>query len=317
MQTEKVYRFVAEGEKKMRLDLFLKEKIPYLSRSFIQRLIKEENVKVNGYSSEKDFFVHKGDRILITIPPLAEPKVKPEPIPVDVLWEDENLVVVNKPAGMLSHPTLRGEKNSLVNALLFHSGHLCRIGAPLRQGIVHRLDKDTSGVMVVAKDDYTYLGLSAQFRKRVVKKTYVALVRGIPSPEEGIIEGKIGRSPKCGKKMILGGRLGHQAVTRYQVLKKWRNYSLIELYPLTGRTHQIRLHLHLINCFLMGDEIYGGKKWQDFPCKLKRAMLHARSLGFFHPKTEEWMEFKASLPSDMQSIIDYLTQNPLTVNSKP
>ena len=312
MQTKKVYRFTVEEEKKMRLDLFLREKIPYLSRSFIQRLIEEENVKVNGCSSEKCLLVHKRDKILITIPPVAEPKVKPEPIPVDILWEDENLVVVNKPAGMLSHPTSRGEKNSLVNALLFHCGHLCEMGAPLRQGIVHRLDKDTSGVMVVAKDDYTYLGLSAQFRKRVVKKTYVALVRGIPPREEGIIKGKIGRDPRCGKKMVLEGRSSHQAVTHYQALKKWKNYSLLKLHPLTGRTHQIRLHLHLINCFLMGDEIYGGKKWQDFPCKLKRAMLHAKSLGFFHPKTEEWMEFEAPLPPDMQSVINYLNLEKLT-----
>ncbi|MEA1964526.1 MAG: RluA family pseudouridine synthase [Candidatus Aerophobetes bacterium] len=301
-----MYRFIAEEEKKIRLDLFLKEKIPSLSRSFIQRLIKEENVKVNGCSSEKDSLISKGDKILVAILPLAETEARPEPIPVDILWEDENLVVVNKPAGMLSHPTSKGEKNSLVNALLLHSGHLCEIGAPLREGIVHRLDKDTSGVMVVAKDNYTYLGLSAQFRKRVVKKTYSALVRGIPSQEEGLIEGEIGRDPKRGKKMILGRGLSHQAVTHYQVLKKWKNYSLLELHPLTGRTHQIRLHLHLINCFLMGDKIYGGKKWQDFPCKLKRAMLHAKSLGFFHPKTGEWMEFKASLPPDMQNIIDYL-----------
>jgi len=306
MQTKEVHCFIVEEERKIRLDLFLKKKIPHLSRSFIQRLIEEENVKVNGYPSEKDFLVHKGDKILVITYPLDKLKVKPEPIPIDILWEDENLVVVNKPAGMLSHPTLNGEKNNLVNALLFHCGHLSEIGAPLRQGIVHRLDKETSGAMVVAKDDYAYLGLSAQFRKRVVKKTYVALVRGIPHKEEGIIKGKIGRDPKCGKKMILGGRGSHQAITHYQVLKKWRNHSLLKLHPLTGRTHQIRLHLHLINCFIMGDRMYGGKKYQDFPYKLKRAMLHAKSLGFFHPKTEEWMEFEAPLPPDIQNITNYL-----------
>jgi len=152
MQTKEVHCFIVEEERKIRLDLFLKKKIPHLSRSFIQRLIEEENVKVNGYPLEKDFLVHKGDKILVITYPLDKLKVKPEPIPIDILWEDENLVVVNKPAGMLSHPTLNGEKNNLVNALLFHCGHLSEIGAPLRQGIVHRLDKETSGAMVVAKD---------------------------------------------------------------------------------------------------------------------------------------------------------------------
>jgi 23S rRNA pseudouridine1911/1915/1917 synthase len=296
-------QFLVQDEKKVRLDLFLKEQMPRFSRSFIQSLIRKGRVLVNKEVSKQAYVVGKGDRIEVNIPWLSQPILTPEPIDLDILWEDSSLLVVNKPAGMLVHPGSSGKGGTLVNALLAHCDHLSMVGGVLRPGIVHRLDKNTSGVMVVAKDDPTHLALAAQFRKRIVRKTYLALVRGKPSPSEGTIEAKIGRSPKAGKKMTVEGRYSREAVTTYRMLRQWENWSLLELHPLTGRTHQIRLHLRFINCFLVGDDLYGERRAKDFLYKLTRAMLHAKSLGFFHPRKEEWMEFEAPLPQDMNDAI--------------
>lgn len=298
-----IQQFLVQDEKRVRLDLFLKEQMPCFSRSFIQSLIRKGKVFVNKEVAKPAYLMGKGDRVEVNIPPLGQPIPTPEPIPLDILWEDSSLLVVNKPAGMLVHPVSSGQGGTLVNALLAHGDHLSKVGGILRQGIVHRLDKDTSGVMVVAKDDPTHLALAAQFRKRIVRKTYLALVRGKPSQSEGTIEAKIGRSSKTGKKMTIEGRYSREAVTTYRMLRQWENWSLLEIRPLTGRTHQIRLHLHFINCFLLGDNLYGARKGRDFPYKLKRAMLHAKSLGFFHPRKEKWMEFEAPLPQDMKEAI--------------
>lgn len=292
-----------QDEKKVRLDLFLKEKMPRFSRSFIQSLISKGKVLVNKETTRPAYLVGKGDLIEVNIPPPAQPIPTPEPISLEILWEDRYLLVVNKPAGMLVHPVSFRQGGTLVNALLAHCDHLSKVGGVLRPGIVHRLDKNTSGVMVIAKDDPTHLALTAQFRKRIVRKTYLALVRGKPSQNEGIIEANIGRSPKAGKKMTIGGRYSREAVTTYRILRQWKNWSLLELHPLTGRTHQIRLHLRFINCFLVGDSLYATRREKDFPYKLTRTMLHAKSLGFFHPRKEEWMEFEAPLPEDMNEAI--------------
>ena len=303
VKASSIQKFLVKDEKKIRLDLFLKEQMPCFSRSFIQSLIRKGKVFVNKEVSKQAHLVGKGDRIEVNIPWLGQPTLIPEPTSLDILWEDSSLLVVNKPAGMLVHPVFPGQGGTLVNALLAHCDHLSKVGGGLRQGIVHRLDKDTSGAMVIAKNDPIHLALAAQFRKRIVRKTYVALVRGKPSQNEGTIEAKIGRSPKAGKKMTVEGRYSREAVTTYRLLKQWENWSLLELHPLTGRTHQIRLHLRFINCFLVGDDLYGSRKGKDFPYKLKRAMLHAKSLGFFHPRKEKWMEFEAPLPEDMNDAI--------------
>ena len=302
-KTSGVQKFLVQDEKKIRLDLFLKEQMPGFSRSFIQNLIRKGKVFVDKEVARPAYPVGKGDRIEINVPPLAQPIPTPEPLSLDILWEDDSLLVLNKPAGMLVHPGSSGQRGTLVNALLAHCDHLSKLGGGLRPGIVHRLDKNTSGVMVVAKDDPTHLALAAQFRKRIVRKTYLALVRGKPSPSEGTIEANIGRSPKVGKKMTIEGRHSREAVTTYRTLKQWKNWSLLELHPLTGRTHQIRLHLRFINCFLVGDDLYATRRGKDFPYKLRRAMLHAKSLGFFHPRKEKWMEFEAPLPQDMRDAI--------------
>lgn len=300
------YRFRVEAEKKLRLDLFLKNNLPHLSRSFIQGTIQRGEVKVDGEVREQDYSLQRGEIVTLTLFSPIKAEIKPEAIPLDILWEDETLMVVNKPSGMLVHPTSSQTKGTLVNALLHHSPRLSTLSGWERRGIVHRLDKDTSGAMVVAKDDHTHLALASQFRKRIVKKIYLALVQGNPPQDEGRIATRIERSSRSGIKMSVKGRGGREAVTEYKVLKKWENSSLLKLHPLTGRTHQIRLHLHSINCYLAGDKLYGGKKGRGFPYPAKRTMLHARALGFFHPGKRDWMEFTAPLPQDMKEAMEFL-----------
>lgn len=308
MMNNSCYRFLVKEKEDARIDLFLKRQLPHLSRSFIQKLIQKNKILVNEQTKEQDCLLKKGDRVKINIPSSSRLTITAEPIPLDVLWEDSYLLVVNKPAGMLTHPATFEQRGTLVNALLYHCTHLSKVGGILRQGIVHRLDKDTSGVLVIAKDDYMHLALTAQFRKRVVQKTYLALARGRPVREKGTIEVRIGRSPMGGKKMSREGRLSRNAITRYQVLKQWEEWCLLRVHPLTGRTHQIRLHLQSINCFLVGDSLYGGKRWRDFPCRIERLMLHALTLGFFHPNKQKWMEVKAPLPSDIKEAISCLEE---------
>jgi len=303
------YSFLVKEKEIARIDLFLKKQLTHLSRSFIQELIQKNNILVNEQTKEQDYLLRKGDRVKVSIPFSSRSNISAEPIVLDILWEDSCLLLVNKPAGMLSHPVNFEQKGTLVNALLYHCPHLSRVGGILRQGIVHRLDKDTSGVMVIAKDDYIHLALAAQFRKRVTQKTYLALARGNPVQDKGMIEAKIGRSSTNGRKMSRGGSIGRDAITRYEVLKRWEDWCLLKLHPLTGRTHQIRLHLQSINCFLVGDSLYGGKRCYDFPCRIERHMLHALTLGFFHPRRKKWMELKAPLPSDMREAINCLVDS--------
>lgn len=302
----KDYYFKVKKDKKERVDSFLKHSLPSFSRGFIQQLIKKGKVTVNAKSVKSSYSLKEEDEVQVSIPPPPFLTVPAQPIPLDILWEDDNLLVVNKSAGIVVHPTSYKQKGTLVNALLYHTHFLSKLGGPLRRGIVHRLDKGTSGALVVAKDDITHMALTVQFKKREVKKIYLALVRGKPSRKEGLIDLRIGRSPKSGRKMVREGKLAREALTCYQMIQKWGEWSLIQLHPLTGRTHQIRVHLQSINCFLLGDRLYGGKMGREFPIPVQRAMLHSKLLGFFHPNTGEWMEFKAPLPSDMEAVIKFL-----------
>ena len=289
-----------------RLDVFLKEHFSNFSRSFIKKLIGQGRITVNSKVEKPSYLLKRGDSIEVVVPCEEELSVVAEPIELNIIFEDEHLIVVNKPSGMTVHPVYLGQKGTLVNALLYYTKNLSQLGGPLRPGIVHRLDKDTSGIMVVAKTDVSHLALAMQFRKREVEKRYLALVRGKPSKPQGIIDVKIGRKKKGGIKRVIEGECAREAVTSYKVLKNWKKWSLLEVHPLTGRTHQIRIHLKMLNCFLIGDRLYGGKLARDFPVKVERAMLHSRILGFFHPIKKEWMRFEAPLPQDMKEIIDYL-----------
>ena len=303
------YYFKVKENKKERVDSFLKSSLSSLSRNFIQQLIKSEKVTVNARAVKSSYSLKKGDEVRVSIPSPPSLTVPAEPIPLDIIWEDDDLLVVNKPSGMIVHPTSYRQKGTLVNALLYHTHSLSKLSGPLRWGIVHRLDKDTSGTLVVAKNNLTHIALTTQFKKREVKKVYLALVRGKPSQKEGLINLRIGRSPKSGIKMVREGKLAREAITRYRTLREWGKWSLIQLHPLTGRTHQIRVHLQSINCFLLGDRLYGGRKGREFPILIRRAMLHSKLLGFFHPKRGEWMEFEAPLPADMETIIKFLEKS--------
>lgn len=307
-----MFRFRAkEKEENQRLDIYLSRKDLGLSRSWIQKLISSGKIKVNNAVVKPSYKVRVGDSIAVTIPKPKPLKIEPEKIPLNILYEDRDLMVVNKPRGMVVHPGAGVNSDTLVNALLYHCKDLSGIGGTLRPGIVHRLDKDTSGVLVVAKNDFTHLALSKQFKERKVNKRYIALVKGRVSREQGKIEAPIGRHPVKRKKMAAGARRAREAITSYKVLERFEDFTLLEAAPKTGRTHQIRVHLSHIGHPIVGDVKYGGRiglriKGQgsrEAIANLGGQLLHAQTLGFVHPRTKEYMEFNAPLPGDMKKII--------------
>ncbi len=290
---------VNKGEQEQRLDLFLLQKIPAkISRNFVQKAIKEGKVKVNGKPQKPSYRVKIKDVIFIPDPePAVVPSIEPEPIQLQILYEDSDLIVINKPAGMIVHPIPSHTSGTLVNALLYHCKDLQGIGGELRPGIVHRLDKDTSGVMVVAKNDLSHRSLSQQFKDRKVSKMYLALVRGKIDEPQGEIKVSLARHPVLRTKMAVNVS-GRTAITFYRVLKYFDDRaSLVAVYPKTGRTHQIRVHMKYIGHPILGDKLYGSS------CDAPRQMLHAAKLGFYHPRTDEWLSFNAPVPDDFKKLI--------------
>ncbi|GLI49505.1 pseudouridine synthase [Pseudothermotoga lettingae TMO] len=289
---------VEKSEVNLRLDLFLLQRIPKaISRSFVQRAIKEGKVTVNDVIRKPNYRVKFGDVVKISIPSNAQSiSIEPEPIQIGVIYEDEDIIVVNKPAGMIVHPIPSHNSGTLVNALLYHCKDLKGIGGELRPGIVHRLDKDTSGVMVVAKNDFAHHNLSNQFKDRKVFKMYLALVSGKVEHLEGDIQISIARHPVLRTKMA-ASEIGRIAVTHYKVIKYFEHATLLMAFPKTGRTHQIRVHMKCINHPILGDKLYGKGSGAS------RQMLHATKLGFYHPRTHEWIEFIAPLPEDFKETI--------------
>lgn len=287
-----------------RLDLFVSEKIPKLSRSRVQKLILQENIIVNGEKKSKSYVVKRGDYIEVLIPPASKLKVKPEDIKINIIHEDDDLIVLSKPAGMVVHPSQGHPSKTIVNALLFHTKFLSDIGGVLRPGIVHRLDKLTSGLMIVAKNDRAHRNLAKQFKEKSVKKIYLALVNGRIKEDEGEINAPIGRSRSNRKKMsvITGGK---EAITKFKVLKRYKNFTLVEVRPITGRTHQIRVHLSYIGNPVVGDTQYRRRRiYKDL--KLERQFLHATKLEFNHPKDGKRISFKDDLPEDLKNVLKFL-----------
>ncbi len=281
----------------VRLDRFVSEKCPGLSRAFAQKLIADGHVTVNGRSAKSGLRLAAGDRVAVVIPPPEPSPLKAEDIPLKILYEDEDLLVVDKPAGMTTHPAPGHPAHTLVNAILAHFPALPVDTDLARPGIVHRLDKDTSGLMLVAKNRTALNNLAGQFKTRAVGKTYLVLVRGRLSPETGIIEAPIGRDPARRKRMAVVAK-GREARTEYRVIRHINGYSLLEVRPETGRTHQIRVHLSAIGYPVVGDATYGAKS--PF---LSRQFVHAHRLHFRLPSTGEYVEFTSEMPPDLDQAL--------------
>ena len=293
---------VPKESARLRLDQFLARALPKYSRSRLQQLVREEFVTLNGSPARPRDLVRAGDRVEVQEPPPEKIDNQPEAIPLDVLYEDEDLIVINKPAGLVVHPGAGHREHTLVNALLHHFPKLSGIGGKERPGIVHRLDKETSGCLVVAKTDEAHHGLSEQFAARSVEKIYLALVVGRLRKSAGTIEGKIGRHPVHRQQMSAASKRGRAAKTEYRVLSSSNELSLVECKLHSGRTHQVRVHLQHLGHPVLGDKIYGKKHAAHFP----RQMLHAWKLGFQHPRTSEWKHFEATLPDDFEEAVKSL-----------
>ncbi|MFC1902775.1 RluA family pseudouridine synthase [Chloroflexota bacterium] len=292
MGKDKVHSFIAD-KPGIRLDKFICEKFPEISRTQIQRLINDGYITVNDQSARAGVKLNTGDRLAVIIPPPAPSPLSPEAIPLNILYEDDDLLVVDKPAGLTVHPAPGHPSHTLVNAILSHFPHLTDISSSLRPGIVHRLDKDTSGVMLVAKNSRAQINLAEQFKARSVVKAYTVLVKGHLTPEDGIIEAPIGRDSRNRKRMAVVER-GREAHTQYHVVKYSGDYTLLEVRPETGRTHQIRVHLSAIGYPVVGDPVYGAKSPY-----LSRQFMHASLLGFKLPSSGEYIEFESELPPDL------------------
>jgi 23S rRNA pseudouridine1911/1915/1917 synthase len=290
---------VSPSEARLRLDQFLAKRLPEFSRSRLQQLIRDGSVRLNNSSSRPSQIVRSGDKIDVTEPPLKKIETLPERIPLEILFEDRDLIVLNKPAGLVVHPGAGHREHTLVNALLGHCDTLSGIGGKERPGIVHRLDKETSGCLVVAKNDGAHRELSKQFTARTVEKIYLALVTGKLRKPTGVIEEPIGRHPVHRQRMSAGVLRGRAAKTEYRVIRSSERASLVECRLYSGRTHQIRVHLHHLGHPVLGDKVYALRLSKDFP----RQMLHAWKLGFHHPRTGEWKSFEAPLPDDFNDAL--------------
>ncbi len=318
---EKKYRFeVPEGKKKERLDLFLTHAIENATRSKVQKLIEANLVTVNGVNVKSNYQVKPSDVIEAVHPITPRPEdAEPEDIPLNIIYEDDYLIIINKPAGMVAHPAYANYTGTLVNALLHHTKKLSELNEPGRPGIIHRLDKDTSGLLVVAKDDFTHAKIAEQFSKRTVEREYHAVCWGNFKEMKGEINFNIVRSKKDRKKFSISENEGRSALTLYEVLEEFEFTTYLKINLKTGRTHQIRVHLSGIGKPVFGDPTYGGRQinyGSEFPkIKLRvqnlleimpRQALHAKTLGFYHPIVKKKMFFDSELPDDMRSLIKKL-----------
>jgi 23S rRNA pseudouridine1911/1915/1917 synthase len=292
----------AEGE---RLDIFITDNLEQISRSMVQTLIKTGLVMVNGEKVKASYHLKEGEEIEVLLPEAQEEAIQPQDIPLPIMYQDEDLVIVDKPKGMVVHPAHGNWDQTMVNALLYHIHDLSGINGELRPGIVHRLDKDTSGVMVVAKNDQAHRNLAEQIREHTIKREYIALVHGVIKENLGTIDAPIGRSKLDRKKMAVI-KDGRRAVSNYEVMKRFNNYTLVKVTLLTGRTHQIRVHFAYIKHPVVGDPLYGSAK-KHFD--LDSQALHACLLGFDHPRSGDYMEFSSDLPPYFRSILAQLEQS--------
>lgn len=298
-----LFRFqITEEQDGERVDKCMAELIDSLSRSFIQKMIKEERVMVNGSPVKANYRVQAEDDICFYLPEAVEPDIEPEDIWLDVLFEDADVLVVNKPKGMVVHPAAGHYSNTLVNAVLFHcKGNLSGINGVMRPGIVHRIDKDTTGSILICKNDAAHQSIALQLKSHTIVRRYRAIVHGVIKEEEGMVEAPIGRDPYERKKMAVNHKNGKDAVTHYRVLQRFSSYTYIECRLETGRTHQIRVHMASIGHPLLGDSVYGPRKCPV--ANLEGQTLHAMILGFSHPKTGEYVETCAPIPAYFEKLL--------------
>ncbi|MEE8328793.1 MAG: RluA family pseudouridine synthase [Thermodesulfovibrionia bacterium] len=304
-----IYKVVS-GNRTERLDVFVSTKSG-LSRSYVQRLIKEGLIFVNSLPEKAGYKIRNNDLIELTVPDEPEVTIVPEDIPLDIIWEDSHIAVINKPHGMVIYPAAGHKSGTLLNALISKFGRLSAIGGPLRPGIVHRLDKDTSGLIVVAKDDAGYLSLSKQFKEREVQKIYLALLYGNPKNDSGEINSAIGFSMTDRKRMSIKTKKGKEAITLFEVVKRYKSAALVKVRIITGRTHQIRVHFAASGYPVLGDKTYGRKtviKYGQKTMHFNRQMLHACSLKFRYPADNRLLELTAPLPEDMEKAIKELSE---------
>ncbi len=305
---EKVFRFVFDKDRGERLDKFLVEQLPEFSRARLQGLIGTLCVLIDGVPARKSGqLVESGQEIVVRIPPTEPAELLPEKIPIQIIFENEDLLVINKPAGMVVHPAAGHSSGTLANAVLGYDPDMEGIGGQERPGVVHRLDKGTSGVILMAKNDRSLQWLQEQFRSRNTEKTYLALVDGHPPTPNGRIEAAVGRDPSHRKKMAVrsAGR-GREAISEYKTLETFDDHTLLEFHPLTGRTHQVRLHCAFIGCPVVGDIVYGDKK---MTIPMDRYFLHALRLKIRLPGQEQPQTFEAPLPDELQVILFALRHN--------
>ena len=284
-----------------RLDKFLSAMLPDQSRSYLQKIIKDGNVLVNGEPKKSSYRLEDGDEVTADLPELKSPDIEPENIPLDILYEDDSILMVNKPKGMVVHPSAGHYTGTLVNAVLWHcQGQLSGINGVSRPGIVHRIDKDTTGVLVVCKNDAAHNSVAAQLKEHSITRKYRAIVHGVIKEDEGTVDAPIGRHPTERKKMASGVKNGKRAVTHYRVLERFQGYTYVECQLETGRTHQIRVHMASIHHPLLGDTVYGPAKDSHH---LEGQTLHAMVLGLIHPVTGEYLEVEAPLPEYFENLL--------------
>lgn len=297
-------QFYVAKENENRIDKFLDLQMNDVSRSFLQKTIKAQGVLVNGTPVKSNYKVKENDIVEITIPDAIEPDILPEDIPLDILYEDEDILIINKPKGMVVHPAAGHYTGTLVNAIMFHCrDSLSGINGVMRPGIVHRIDMDTTGSIVVCKNDFAHQYISDLLKVHDVTRKYHAIVHGVLKDNEGTIEGPIGRHPVDRKRMSINHKNGKEAVTHYKVIQRMKAHTYIECQLETGRTHQIRVHMASINHPLLGDTVYTNIKSKH---KLQGQTLHAKTLGFVHPRTKEYIEIDAPLPEYFNNLLRIL-----------
>lgn len=297
---EKLFFTIEKGGE--RIDKYLSEQLEDMTRSHIQKLIKENMVRVNGMAVKSNFKLSASDQIEVEIPELKEPDILPENIPLDILYEDQDILVVNKPKGMVVHPAPGHYTGTLVNAIMYHcKDNLSGINGVMRPGIVHRIDMDTTGSLLICKNDRAHQALAEQLKEHSITRKYHAIVHGRLKEDEGTIDKPIGRHPIDRKKMSVHCTNGREAITHYRVQKRFQQFTYIECQLETGRTHQIRVHMSSIGHPILGDQVYGPAKC---PYKLQGQTLHAKVLGITHPTTGEYMEFDAPLPDYFQGLLE-------------